>query len=88
MASVRSSMVYLKFFISFWSITPSEIITRAVPLKAFLIFVLLSNTPDIITSKETIISMGITPISMGVEASSNAKVAMLDTIIVVTSSEG
>ena len=61
---------------------------RGVPETTRRIFLYRSASAEMITSKETSVRMGMTPPMSGTFASSMAIVAMLETRMVTTSSEG
>ena len=88
MASTRSSTVYRKRLISRCNIIPSEMMTRGLPIISLRNLADFSIIPDIITSRHTSVSIGTTPIIIGMELSSTGIAAMLDMRMVTTSSDG
>ena len=68
--------------------TPSDIITRGLPIISLRNFGNFSITADTITSRQTSVNIGTIPSIIGTEESSTGIAAMLDMSIVTTSSDG
>ena len=86
--SIKSSNVNRIFFIAFWSIFPSRIITWGRPLNRSRSRLHFSPASDTATSNAASVRIGTTAAAIGREESSIGREAMLPIKMVVTISDG